>query len=216
MPRPSSLPSTAMPTPTRTLLADTLGVGKGTVYRYFPTKEALFLAAVDRLMRRLTDSVDESVAAVEDPLDRITRVVHAYLGFCDQHREFAELLIQERAQFRDRKKPTYFVYRDARADEGHDELRTMMDQQRVRDVPVERITNVLGDLLYGTMFTNYFVGRRGPLGQQAEDLLDIVLNGILTESELRGAKRQARTTSVAAGLAPCHLIHKRSGGACPA
>ena len=142
------------------LLADTLGVGKGTIYRYFATKEALFLAAVDRLMRRLTESVDQSIAAVEDPLEHFSRVVHAYLNFCDEHPEFAELLIQERAQFRDRKKPTYFVYRDARAERGHDELRALMDEGRVRSVPVERITNVLGDLLYGTMFTNYFVGRR--------------------------------------------------------
>jgi AcrR family transcriptional regulator len=165
------------------LLADTLGVGKGTIYRYFATKEALFLAAVDRLMRRLTESVDQSVATVEDPLERVARVVHAYLAFCDEHPEFAELLIQERAQFRDRKKPTYFVYRDARAEHGHAELRAMMEEGRMRSVPVERITDVLGDLLYGTMFTNYFVGRRRPLAQQAEDLLDIALNGILSESE---------------------------------
>ena len=26
-------------------------------------------------------------------------------------------------------------------------------------MPVERVIDVLGDLLYGTMFTNYFAGR---------------------------------------------------------
>jgi AcrR family transcriptional regulator len=165
------------------LLADTLGVGKGTIYRYFATKEALFLAAVDRLMRRLTESVDQSTATVEDSLERLACVVHAYLNFCDEHPEFAELLIQERAQFKDRKKPTYFVYHDARAEQGRSELRALMEEGRVRSVPVERITDVLGNLLYGTMFTNYFVGRRRPLAQQAEDLLDIALNGILAEGE---------------------------------
>jgi AcrR family transcriptional regulator len=177
-------------------LADTLGVGKGTIYRYFATKEALFLAAVDRLMRRLIESVDRATAAVEDPLERLARVVHAYLNFCDEHPEFAELLIQERAQFKDRKKPTYFVYHDARADEGHDELKALMEEGRVRRVPVERITDVVHGLLYGTMFTNYFIGRRRPLGQQAEDLLDIALNGILTDSE------RAKRTNTTAGLTP--------------
>jgi len=171
------------------LLADTLGVGKGTIYRYFPTKESLFLAAVDRLMRGLTEAVDRSIAAVEDPLDRMSQVVHTYLTYFDQHLEFAELLIQERAQFKDRKKPTYFVYRDARAERGCGELRAMIDEGRVRDVPVERIINVIGDLLYGTMFTNYFVGRRRPLRQQAEDLLDIALRGILTDEERRRGAR---------------------------
>lgn len=32
------------------LLADRLGVGKGTIYRYFKSKEELFLAAVDQVM----------------------------------------------------------------------------------------------------------------------------------------------------------------------
>ncbi len=35
------------------LLAETIGVGKGTVYRYFPSKRELFLAATDRVMRMM-------------------------------------------------------------------------------------------------------------------------------------------------------------------
>src|SRR5260370_29907464 len=53
------------------LLADELGVGKGTLYRYFPSKEALFLAAVDRAMHRFRDYIDSRIADVEDPLDQI-------------------------------------------------------------------------------------------------------------------------------------------------
>src|SRR5438132_597738 len=35
------------------LLADKLGIGKGTLYRYFPSKRELFLAAADRVMVRM-------------------------------------------------------------------------------------------------------------------------------------------------------------------
>ena len=121
----------------------------------------------------------------------MSKFVHTYLAYFDEHPEFAELLIQERAQFKDRKKPTYFVYRDARAERGRSELQAMIDQGRMRNVPPERIINVLGDLVYGTMFTNYFVGRRRPLGQQAEDLLDIALFGVLTDQERKRRTRAA-------------------------
>src|SRR5882672_8900682 len=53
------------------LLADELGVGKGTIYRYFPSKKELFLAAADRVMRQLRAQIDSSIKDVRDPLDRI-------------------------------------------------------------------------------------------------------------------------------------------------
>src|SRR5262245_45838205 len=167
------------------LLADRLGVGKGTLYRYFRTKRELFLAAVDRVMRRLSQEVDDSMAGVDDPLDGIARAVRACLAFCAAHPEFVELLIQERAQFKDRKKPTYFEHRDAHVGRWNELYRRLIAEGRVRDVPPERITDVISDLLYGTMFTNYFAGPRKPSEDQAADILDIVFHGILTPAERR-------------------------------
>jgi len=40
---------------------------------------------------------------------------------------------------------------------------------------VERILDVLGDMLYGAMFTNYFIRRNGTPKEQAADILDIAL-----------------------------------------
>src|SRR6187200_2985057 len=148
------------------ILADELQVGKGTLYRYFPSKEQLFLAAVDRVMRKLRQRVDESMAPIEDPLDRIARAVRTFLEFMNENPDFVELLIQERAQFKDRKKPTYFEHRDAHRERWRLFYRPLIAAGRVRDVPVERILDVVGDLLYGTMFTNYFSGRQKPLEEQ--------------------------------------------------
>jgi AcrR family transcriptional regulator len=164
-------------------LADVLQVGKGTIYRYFATKEELFLAAVDRAMHRLTENVDRSIAEVEDPFSRMARGIEAYLEFFAREPELVELLIQERAQFKDRKKPTYFEYRDANKGRWEEEFRGLIAQGRVRDVPVERMLEVLGDLLYGTMFANYFAGRRHSPQEQAQDILDITLKGILSDAE---------------------------------
>jgi hypothetical protein len=63
----------------------------------------------------------------------------------------------------------------------------------VRGVPVERVLDVLGDLMYGTMFTNHFAGRRKPFAAQAEDILDIFFNGILSDKE-RGRHRHNNFT----------------------
>jgi len=167
------------------LLADRLRIGKGTLYRYFPSKRDLFLAVADRVMRQMRQQVDAAVAPVEDPLDRVTAGVHAFLAFFGEHPEYVELLIQERAQFKDRKRPTYFVHREANVERWRALYRALIAAGRVRPVPVERITDVMSDLLYGTIFTNYFSGREKPFDAQARDLIDIVFHGILTDSERR-------------------------------
>lgn len=167
------------------VLADKLQVGKGTLYRYFPSKRELFLAAVDRLMRQVCAHIDASIAGVDDPLDQIAQAVRAFLAFCAANPAFVELLIQERAQFKDRKKPTFIEHREANIERWRALYRRLIAEGRVRNVPVERITDVLSDLLYGTIFTNYFAGRQKPFDEQAKDILDIFFQGILSDAERR-------------------------------
>jgi AcrR family transcriptional regulator len=167
------------------LLADELGVGKGTLYRYFPSKQDLFLAAADRAMHQLRRQIDERIAGIEDPLDQIADAVRAYLAFCAEHPEFVELLMQERAQFKDRKTPTYFMHREANLERWRAKYRSLIAAGRVRDMPVERITDVMSQLLYGTIFINYFTGQQKPPEAQAWDILDVVFRGILSDEERR-------------------------------
>ncbi|MCG3136066.1 MAG: hypothetical protein HMLKMBBP_03863 [Planctomycetes bacterium] len=160
------------------VLAAEIGVGKGTVYRYFPTKEELFLAALDRLMRVLTERVREEAGRAEGPLERVVAGVRAYLAHFDEHAEHVELLVLERAVFRDRRKPTYFRHREQNLKPWEELFRELIAAGVIRDVPVERIVEVLSHALYGTIFTNHFTGRRRTFEAQAADLLDVVFWGI--------------------------------------
>jgi AcrR family transcriptional regulator len=165
------------------IVADALGVGKGTLYRYFPSKERLFLAAVDRGMRKMRECVDAARATVGNPLEQIVEGMSAYLGFFDEHPELAELLIQKCAVFRDRKKPTYFEHREANIGRWRDLFAGLIADGRVRDMSVEQITNVFSNLGYGTMFTNFFAGRQKSLPVQAREIVEVVFHGILTNRE---------------------------------
>lgn len=162
-------------------VADELNLGKGTLYRYFPTKQALFLAAVDHGMRCLLQHLAEAADRYSDPLDRIGATVYAYLDYFDRHPELAELIIQERAQFRDRDRPSYFMHRDEVLGRYHEAFRRLLQRQLVRELSVSAMFDGLGNLLYGTMFTNFFNGRVKSCEDQAREILDIFLNGVLKE-----------------------------------
>jgi AcrR family transcriptional regulator len=166
-------------------LAERLGVGKGTIYRHFPSKRALFLAATDRVMRRLQDEVNAEVEGITDGLERLERAVATFLKFFADHPAFVELLIQERAYFKDRKRPTYFEHREVNIERWRQLYRDMIAQGRIRDIPVEQITNVVSNVLYGIMVTNFFNGETKPPVVQAKEILDIVFLGILSPDERR-------------------------------
>lgn len=164
-------------------VADELGVGKGTLYRYFPSKKELFLAAVDRGSRQLSAAVEAELAAATDALDGFRRAVRAYLAFFDRQPELVELFIQERAAFRDRRLPTYFAERETHAEERRRYLRGLVDTGRFRPLEPERIMNVIGDLLYGTVFANHLAGRKVPCDAQSEQILDVLFRGLLSDAE---------------------------------
>ncbi len=165
------------------IIANQLDVAKGTIYHYFPSKEQLFLAAVDRGMRQLSAAVDGGLREITEPLDRIRCAIREYLRFFSEHPQIVVLFMHERTEFRDRKRLTYFEHQNRRMAAWQQLLANLISERRCREIPVERIVNVVNDVLYGTIFTNYFTGRTTSFERQAEDVLDIVFHGILTDEE---------------------------------
>ncbi|MFM7151934.1 MAG: TetR/AcrR family transcriptional regulator, partial [Gemmataceae bacterium] len=107
----------------------------------------------------------------------------AYLRFFKNHPEQVELLILERAEFRDRKRSTYHDHREAGRPRWNRLVSDLVSSGRLREMPVSRVMDVVGDLLYGTMFTNHFSGGTKPLEEQAGDILDIIYHGMLSDRE---------------------------------
>lgn len=161
-------------------VADRLGIAKGTIYTYFPSKKALFFSAVDRGMQLQSRAVDDAIRTVPEPLARIRRAIEAYLRFFHERPELCELIILERAEFRERRTPTYFRHRDANRERWREFYGSLMRRGVLRRMPVEDLLGVIGNLVYGTMFTNFFAGTCREPEQQADDIIQILFRGILT------------------------------------
>lgn len=167
-------------------LANRIGVGNGTIYRYFPTKQDLFLKAVEQGLQELSADVDAAIALrKDDPIQQITGAVRAYLWFFHRRPEMAELFVQERAAFPKQHRPLYFTIKDGdpkKECERAEIFQRLLDSGKARPMPVERFFGVIGDLLYGTILTNLLTGRPADPDVQASDVLDMIFNGILTET----------------------------------
>ena len=167
-------------------IARKLKLAKGTLYLYFSSKQELFFACVDDGMMRMQAAVRAASESVEDPFERLAAAMRAYLEFFLQHPQYVELMLQERANFRQRKAASYFEHRDAARVSWRAFYQNLIQEGRLRsDLTVEAILDTLGHLVYGTMFTNHFLGRKKPLADQDRQMLDIVLRGILSDTERR-------------------------------
>lgn len=163
-------------------VAAELGIAKGTLYLYFKGKEALFYACVDAGMRQLQAVVKAEAERPLEPFQRISNAILAYLRFFEQHPEHVELLIQERANFRDRQQPTYFTHREASRARWREVWASLLAEGRIRnDLQVEHILDFVGNLIYGTMFTSHFLGRSAT--EQHAIIMDIFFRGVLSDQQ---------------------------------
>lgn len=174
-------------------VAQAVNVAKGTIYLYFSSKQELFFACVDEGMREMQVAVSVARDSTQKPFERIARAVRAYLEFFDAHSHFVELLIQERAIFKNRKRPTYFEYRDATRETWRDFYRELIASGLIRsDLPLDGMLDMIGNSLYGTMFTNHFAGRSTSLDEQYEVLLKVIYQGVCTDSARKDWERVIR------------------------
>ncbi len=159
-------------------IADAIKVGKGTIYRYFPTKEALFFATVDRAMGQVEAYIRDVVEHEKDDLLRLKRAVTAYIEFFRAHPDLIELFVQERAEFRFRKSSTYFTNGEKRREAWRQILERLYVQGRLKVAQIDLVIDTLTHLLYGIMFTNIFHEKAAQ--DKTCEGLDMVMYGIFS------------------------------------
>ena len=76
-------------------IADESGTSKGGVYFHFPSKQAIFLALLDRTAARLLDNVEEAIASENDPIAKADAALLAVLRTFARHRGLARLFMVE-------------------------------------------------------------------------------------------------------------------------
>lgn len=168
-------------------IADAAGLGKASVYRRWGTKEDLFRATVADGAARMMQHVMGSIAAAPDPLARLRAGVRAYLGWWDANPDLMELLMMERTEFRGEQRARILRERERADAEARAVFGELIAAGLIRDLPADRLCQAIGDHLYGLIYFDRLVGRRRPVDQQADEVVDLFLHGILTPAGRRRA-----------------------------
>lgn len=71
------------------------GIGKGTVYLYFKSKEELYLAALERDIRALAAKAREEMESVPAFREKIEAFLRVRLDYCKAHEDFLRIYLSE-------------------------------------------------------------------------------------------------------------------------
>ncbi|MCO4321515.1 TetR/AcrR family transcriptional regulator [Aliidiomarina quisquiliarum] len=160
-------------------IADLAGVGKGTLYRYFPTKEKLFSEALHRQLDILRERLHAAGQSINNPLAKIKAVMGAYFLFFDHYPETIELFAQERAEFGSAITPTYFERMRTCNHEWVALFQEVIDRFPVRDISIDAMMARFSELMHGAGYMS-FRGQDGLTAyQQLDDIFEFYLHGIL-------------------------------------
>jgi AcrR family transcriptional regulator len=80
-------------------IAERAGIAKGTVYRYFKTKEALFNGLKEDTIGSFVELARKDLAEQEEVLTIIESVIKMYLNFFEKNSAFFKVIIQEQQDF---------------------------------------------------------------------------------------------------------------------
>jgi AcrR family transcriptional regulator len=116
------------------------GVGKGTVYRHFPTKEALVQELLDSYWRHLDELMQQALAA-DDPWGGFTDLMRGIFIIKDEHRAACDILAASPAERP--KPPVHQRLQEAMASLFH---RAQQAGSARADIPVESMPMVLRSL----------------------------------------------------------------------
>lgn len=164
------------------VIADLAKVGKGTIYRHFGNKRELFLATARHCVEQLGEFIREQVNEDPSAVKVLRDVALSYARYYELHPEAIEIMIQERASFRDQVFPTHLMYRAETRADFETFLRAAMQRGELREVDVVDVTNAFADLLYGTVVSGCLEGAKGSSLQRVGKAFEIFLNGLLPAS----------------------------------
>lgn len=161
-------------------IADRAGVGKGTVYRYFGSKQDLFWGTTYEVLLRLERHLLQAMENLEDVQAKLRAAAIAYSQFFLANPEYLRLSLQDFAEFRGSGPNSHRERHEKLIGQFGEILQTGINAGRLRPVDLRQTTMGLGSLLFGATVLGSYL-KSVPVAEMTEYAVDIFLRGIVAE-----------------------------------
>ena len=165
-------------------IAEAAGIGKGTIYEYFSSKEDIFYDAFDHFMHKAEHIVFKRLKEITDPLEKLRMLFDAWKTlFLSDFKDTMEIMLDFWAEGIRRKDEKAVFSLQKIYDENRQMIKDILDecvsQKKIR--PVD--TNIAASVIMGAMDGEMVQWITDPhlfAVEESLDLLaDIILNGLI-------------------------------------
>ncbi|MCP4710058.1 MAG: TetR/AcrR family transcriptional regulator [Planctomycetes bacterium] len=164
-------------------ITETMGIAKGTLYLYFRSKKELFLAVVDRSMKRLAHRIDMAVRSASGSQDKIKAIVIGYFTFFNEDQALAEILVQQGGEFKLHAEQSYYRMMSDNLERLEAILEDGIAEGIFRSMDMQQTADILAYLLSGTLYTFILGGKQIHAATMMEGITDFLFHGILKKGQ---------------------------------
>lgn len=161
-------------------MADAMGLTQGAIFRHFPTKDEIWLAAIQWIRGQLMRTLEAAAARSDDPLAALENMFIAHVSFVAKHPAIPRIVFSD-----------HFLRRDTRLKQLIQEIvtgyeariagllgRAKASGQARPDLDEGSAATLFIGMIQGLVLqSNIFAGRRSLL-EEAKKVFPIYLNGI--------------------------------------
>jgi AcrR family transcriptional regulator len=165
-------------------IADEAGIGKGTIYEYFRTKDELFLAVYDAWMDEYELDMTREANRLADPVSKADALIDTTIAFYEKHADHAPILLEFWAHAL-RSKDTYFIERIAQLKSRLAELGASVTKQLIKlkaftEVDVPSFTRLELGISDGIFLQWVLDGKSYPLRDAYKFRQSVIGAGLMT------------------------------------
>lgn len=169
-------------------------VSKGSIYVYFPSKEALLWEVLKESLERFIAAGKEAANDTPTPFGKLRALVQAHLEFLNADVDGFKIALAERTNLilnpRGHEIQTLWQMYQEYADWVGGVFQQAAKAKAIRPVPGRRYALLLLDMVLMVMYQRLALQRNASLAQEADEILELFLQGLSVQERTTTKRRR--------------------------
>jgi AcrR family transcriptional regulator len=162
-------------------IAKKAGIAKGTVYLYYPTKKALFLAVIELGLERLALEIKNKLQDINDPLEKIKIAIKTYMLFFKNNQKFYRLLVHPDLELLDEIAGTFKDVKLAKLPQMTNIINKGIEQKIIRSIDAKSLSYMILGMVDFILFQWLLDPEKETIEQKVNQVYEVLFRGILNE-----------------------------------